>query len=115
VTPESIKIINEFLIRKANAGMVIIITKYSVKPDKVGTFKETFLVLAEESRKEKENNDYLLFHNIQEDNVWYTIGRWQRPEAVHEHMTSPHFKKAIADAVAMLTTDPVFSICEEVH
>jgi quinol monooxygenase YgiN len=104
-----------FLIRKANLGMVIIITKYLVKPEKVDPFKETFLFLANESRKEPENNEYLLFHNVQEDNVWYTIGRWQRPEAVHEHMTSPHFKKAIDAAVEMLNTDPIFSICEEVH
>jgi quinol monooxygenase YgiN len=94
--------------------VIVLVTKVSVKPERVEEFKQTFVTMARETRKEPDCNDYLLFQDVQNADVWYTIGRWKTVEAVHAHMTSKHSTSATAKAMDMLTKDPEFSICREV-
>jgi len=94
--------------------MIVLITKVWVKPDRVSEYKDTFTTMAQETRKEEGCVSYLLFQDVQHQDVWYTIGRWKTVEAVHEHMTARHSTSANAKAGEMLIQDPEFSICREV-
>ncbi len=94
--------------------MVILLTKMSVKPDKVTQFKDTFATMAKEAREEKDCIAFNLFQDMQIENLWFTLGRWTKPEALHEFMTAPYFKVAMAKNEEFLIKNPEFSICHEV-
>ena len=94
--------------------MIVLITKVCVKPERVAEYKDTFVTMARETRKEPECSSYLLFQDVQHADVWYTIGRWKTVEAVHAHMTAKHSTSANAKAMDMLTKDPEFHICKEI-
>ncbi|MEQ8201075.1 MAG: putative quinol monooxygenase [Syntrophomonadaceae bacterium] len=94
--------------------MIVLITKVWVKPERVSEFKEVFVTMSRETRREPECASYLLFQDMQNADVWYTIGRWNTVEAVHAHMTAKHSTSANAKAMEMLSRDPEFSICEEI-
>lgn len=94
--------------------MVILLTKMWVKPDRVKEFKETFAPMAKGAREEKDCLAFNLFQDMQIENLWFTLGRWSKPEALHEFMTAPYFKVAMAKNEDFLIKDAEFSICHEV-
>lgn len=94
--------------------MVILLTKMWVKPDKVFQFKDTFAAMAKGARQEKDCIAFNLFQDMQIENLWFTVGRWTKPEALHEFMTASYFKTAMTKNEEFFIKNPEFSLCHEI-
>lgn len=94
--------------------MIVVITKFWVKPDMVSEFKDAFTDVADGSRKEADCFSYQLCKDLKQENLWYTLGTWKSEEALHEHMTSLHVRNGIARTAENLDMDPEWTFCEEV-
>jgi quinol monooxygenase YgiN len=94
--------------------MIVVISKFQVKPDMVASFKNAIKPLTNSCRNESNCVDHRLYQDMQNETTWYTLGTWSGPESFHEHMTSPRFKEAVAKITDILTAEPEFSFCQEV-
>ena len=94
--------------------MIVVITKLWVNPERVSEFKDIFVAVADESNKEADCLSYHLYQDMQNENLWYTLGTWKSAAALHEHMTSLHVTDGITKTAELLTMDPEWSFCQEI-
>jgi quinol monooxygenase YgiN len=95
--------------------MIKVVTRCSVKADKIPEFKALAARLIVVTRKEKGCLGYTLCQDVREDRVFSFIEEWRDGDALAAHMKSKHFNEIVTLLNAMQEGETVAHVYREVR
>ncbi|EAY27379.1 putative quinol monooxygenase [Microscilla marina] len=89
---------------------VFTVASLEAKEGKLEELKQILVGLAEKTRQEKGNIEYLIIEDPSKPHSLFSIEKWENEEAESKHWKTPHLKDTLAKAEGLLAGEPTMHI-----
>lgn len=91
-----------------------VVGRLTIQAGQMDTVKAALTELAQETRKEPGNIEYLILEDTETPNTMFSIEKWENAEAEAKHWETEHLKTAFAKIENLLAAEPLVNKGHEV-